>query len=256
MQDITYLLSIKELLEESTKKELTEIAYKKLDNERRKKAQNITNETKRAESIGAGLLLQLGLQFIQAKSETYGENVPYMDGRLSNKTENASLNSIQHFSISRVLAKLGEPIEAIYEYSENRKPYFRDIPWQFNLSHSREYVLCVFSKQEVGVDIQQKRNGYQERILQRFFTEEELETWQNFPTREEKDAYFYRIWTAKEAYGKLTGEGIAKAISVDTSPETAEKLGVEWKYYDDLAEYAISVCKRKETKHKETNHKE
>jgi len=221
MQDITYLLSIQELLEESTKKELTEIAYKKLDGERRKKAQNITNETKRAESIGAGLLLQLGLQRIQEEKK------------------------IQVLTVSQVLSLLGEPIEAVYGYGEKRKPYFKDIPRQFNLSHSGEYVLCVFSKQEVGVDIQQKKKGYQERILQRFFTKEEQETWQNLLTREEKDDYFYRMWTAKEAYGKLTGEGITKAISVNTSPETAEKLRVEWKYYDDLAEYAISVCKRK-----------
>lgn len=241
MQDIRYLLSIKELLEEATKEQLAEIAYKKMDSERRKKAQNITNEIKRAESIGAGLLLQLGLQRI------YDENEKREATKENMQLKDVATYSIQLLTVSQVLSELGEPIEAAYEYSENRKPYFRDIPWYFNLSHSKEYVLCVFSKQEVGVDIQQKRKCCNERILQRFFTNEEKMLWENFLTQEERNNFFYRMWTAKEAYGKLTGEGIAKAISVNVaSPKAEEELGTVWEYYDDLAEYAISVCKWKE----------
>ncbi len=228
MQDIKYLLSIKELLEESTKEQLAEIAYKKVDSERRRKAENITNEKKWAESIGAGLLLQLGLQEIHNK----GEN-----------------GTIPVFTVSQVLAKLGDPIEVAYEYGEKNKPYFRDLPWYFNISHSGEYVLCVLSKQEVGVDIQYKSSSYQERILHRFFTEKEKELWEYCATREEKEDFFYRLWTAKEALGKLTGEGIGKTISVNvTDSEETEGMRVVWEYYDSLPKYGISICKWKETK--------
>ena len=255
MQDIICLLSIKELLEESTKEQLTQIAYTKLDSERRKKAQNITNETKRAESIGAGLLLQLGLQQIHKESgncETTKEKNKHKEETPGAAPEYVAGQGLPLLTVSQVLSKLGEPIEAAYKYGENHKPYFMDIPWYFNLSHSKEYVLCVFSKQEVGVDIQQKRKGSQERILHRFFTKEEQEMWASLLTKEEQRDYFYRIWAAKEAYGKLTGEGIAKAISVNTSPETTEDLGVEWQFYEDLKEYAISICKWKEIKELDT----
>ena len=77
--------------------------------------------------------------------------------------------------------------------------------------------------------------------------------WEQLPTQEERDAFFYRMWTAKEALGKLTGEGIAKAISVNvTSPKEAKELGVVWEYCDDLPEYAISVCKWKDAKRNKT----
>lgn len=255
MQDIIYLLSIKELLEESTQEQLAEMAYTKLDSERWKKVQNITNKTKRAESIGAGLLLQLGLQQIHKESvncETTKEKMKNKEETLSGEQECVTRHGIPLLTVSQVLSQLGEPIEATYEYGENHKPYFRDIPWYFNLSHSKEYVLCVFSKQEVGVDIQHKRKGSQERILQRFFTKEELQMWRSFLTKEAQDDFFYRIWAAKEAYGKLTGEGIAKAVSVNTSPKSAEDLGIVWQFYDDLTEYAISICKWKEIKELDT----
>jgi len=244
MQDIRYLLSIKELLEESTKEQLAEIAYSKLDSERRKKAQNITNEAKRAESIATGLLLQLGLQRIYEK----GEN-----NKKQAQTGPKAKQAIPLLTVSGVLAQLGEPIEPNYEYGENKKPYFREIPWYFNLSHSKEYVLCVLSQQEVGVDIQYKSPRYHERVLHRFFAKEERQMWENLVTQKERDDFFYQLWTSKEAFGKLTGEGIAKAISINVADnKEAEKIGVVWEDYDDLQEYAISICKWKDIKELDT----
>jgi len=246
MQDIKYLLSIKELLEESTKEQLAEIAYKKVDSERRKKVEKITNETKWAESIGAGLLLQLGLQQIHNVGKKEGIT---KEDVLSLSDGDTRDNAIPILSVSQVLAKLGEPVEATYEYGKNNKPYFRDLPWYFNISHSKEYVFCVLSKQEVGVDIQYKRTFYQERILHRFFTEKEKKLWEQCATQKEKDDFFYRMWTAKEALGKLTGEGIGKTVSLNvTDSQEAERLGVVWEHYDGLPEYALSICKWKETK--------
>ena len=254
MRDIRYLLSIKELLEEATKDGLAEIAYAKMDSERREKAKYITNETKRAESIGAGLLLQLGLQEICRETSKQEQDICQEALKQEPGTGDKELhNSIPIFTVSQVLAKLKEPIEVCYKYGENNKPYFKDCPWYFNISHSKEYVLCVLSKQEVGVDIQYKRTFFNERILHRFFTEEEKELWEKCTSREERDTFFYRMWTAKEALGKLTGEGIIKAVSVNVvMPKEGESLGVIWEHCDCLPEYAISICKRKETKEQNT----
>lgn len=241
MKDIGYLLSIKELLDEATKEALLKAAYKKLDSERRRKLENITNEKKRAESIGAGLLLQLAVQELLFEN---GKNAASMAMDRGKDLSQASAAAIQLLTVSQVLAKLGAPIEIEYIYSENGKPRFRDYPWHFNLSHSEEYVFCVLSEQEVGVDIQCKRTFNNERILRRFFTEEEQKNWEQCDSEEEREQYFYRMWTRKEAYGKMTGEGIAKAVSVNVMNEEAvEKLGCLLWDYEMIPQYRIAVCK-------------
>ena len=40
-------------------------------------------------------------------------------------------------------------------YNENRKPYVKNNPIYFNISHSGEYIVCVVSDKEIGVDIQE-----------------------------------------------------------------------------------------------------
>lgn len=222
MNEIRYLLSIKELLDESEKRELTEEACKKLDRERLRKLETIRSERKRGESIGAGLLLQLGLQEGIAAQEAF----------------------VQSFTISQVLARLKAPIEPEYLYGEKGKPYFKEIPLFFSLSHSGEYVFCAFSRQELGADIQFQRSGIkleaEERIVRKFFSESEQKTWRHCVTKKEQEQLFYKLWTRKEAYGKLNGEGIVAATSVDV----LNVRGVVWEEHERLDGYRITVCKR------------
>lgn len=239
MNEIRYLLSIKELLDESVKRELTEEACKKLDRERLRKLETISSEHKRAESIGAGLLLQLGLQ----------EGIAVYTSASCTSTEKASKNTaqdafVQSFTVSQVLERLKAPMEPEYLYSEKGKPYFKEIPLFFSLSHSREYVFCAFSRQELGADIQFQRSGIkleaEERIVRRFFSESEQKTWQHCVTKKEQEQLFYKLWTRKEAYGKLNGEGIVAVTAVDV----LNVQGVVWEEYERLDGYWITVCKR------------
>lgn len=241
MKDIRYLLSIKELLEDGADGTLAKAAYEKLDGERQRKLEKITNERKRAESIGAGLLLQLAVQKLSALGE---EKIAEEErGNVPVKEMDAA-KDVCLFSVTELLSKLHHPIETDYGYSEKGKPYFKNFPWHFNLSHSEEYVFLVASKEEVGVDIQQKKSFYNERILRRFFTKEEQALWEAYEVPEEKEDFFWRMWIRKEAYGKLTGEGIAKAVSVNvTEPVEIEKLGVLWEHYSLIPNYYIAVCK-------------
>lgn len=247
MNDIRYLLSTRELLESSDKEKIWEAACAKLDTERLQKINKITHEKKRAESICAGLLLQLGVQelcrtrdvgVIRTEAEMCTVGTEPTDG-----VETID-SPVRLLTVSQVLALLEAPVEIEYTYGERNKPYFRNFPWYFNLSHSEEYVFCVFSDREVGVDIQYKRSFYNERILRRFFTKEEQELWEHCATPEERETFFYRMWIRKEAYGKLTGEGIGKSVSVNVTDEAEiAKLGVAWEHFDVLSEYQIAVCK-------------
>lgn len=85
----------------------------------------------------------------------------------------------------------------------------------FNLSHSGKLAVCAVADQEVGIDVQQKR-GLSQRIADRFFTaQEKLVLAQALP--KEKEDLFYRIWSAKEAYIKLTGQGLGQGLATFTA---------------------------------------
>ena len=98
------------------------------------------------------------------------------------------------------------------------KPYFPDAPQaQFSLSHSSGYAALATSSLPVGVDIQEIRP---ERVMAavRFLTEPEQAQLTALPQEEEVQAFF-RLWTLKESYGKMTGRGLlgADTFSVDLS---------------------------------------
>ncbi len=227
MKDKKYFLSITELLDGVAGEKLMEAAIAKLDKERGQKAQKATHIRKRAESIGAGLLLQWGLQ------EMAGEGV-------------TDAGDIVHLTVSQVLEHLQDPIEPTYTYGPKGKPYFKDCPLFFSISHSGDYVFCVFSEQEVGADIQYRKPGAGERIMKRMFTKAEREAIQHCESPEEWEVLFYRYWTRKEAYGKLTGEGIVPAVSADVTGESPQKVCWE----DDVMPegYQLSICKWTEEK--------
>ena len=82
----------------------------------------------------------------------------------------------------------------------------------YNLSHSGDYVLCAFSQREIGADIQQERDCPVERLAERFFSQEERRRFAGYASEREKKNYFYECWCRREAYGKLTGEGVGKNL--------------------------------------------
>ena len=91
----------------------------------------------------------------------------------------------------------------------NGKPYLKNMPDVcFNLSHSGDYVVCVISDSEIGVDIQYHRRNIKEGVLKKVLHEIEKGEYGDFG-EEEKESLFFQIWAAKEAYSKYTGEGLA-----------------------------------------------
>lgn len=194
------MLSLREVLEETkTAEELLEQALEKLDMERKQKAERLKQGQKRAESIGAGLLIQYALK--QAVYENAGKG--------------SSAVRVQHVEFAQVLAELDVPSSIEYEYGANGKPFFKNFPYFFNLSHSGEYVVCGISEREIGVDIQQERVCDGKKLSERFFSQTEKELLERCVSDVERSSLFYELWTGKEAYGKLTGEGIIASAGAD-----------------------------------------
>lgn len=94
-------------------------------------------------------------------------------------------------------------------YGENGKPFLVDFPdVHFNLSHSGERVMVVISPFEVGCDVEIIK-GDRGRLAERFFKPEESAWIKSFESLEAQSEAFYRLWTLKECYMKVTGRGMS-----------------------------------------------
>lgn len=74
----------------------------------------------------------------------------------------------------------------------------------FNISHSGNYVILAVSDSEVGCDVEAVRELEFERLGKIVFHENELKI---LARTSNKSDYFFKLWTAKEAFIKALGEG-------------------------------------------------
>ncbi len=84
--------------------------------------------------------------------------------------------------------------------NEHGKPYFDDIEINFSISHSNDAVLCAVSKSFIGADVE-KIGDIRDKILKSFSHLEQEQV------KSPKD--FYKLWTLKESFAKLTGNGLS-----------------------------------------------
>ncbi|MBQ7766205.1 MAG: 4'-phosphopantetheinyl transferase superfamily protein [Lachnospiraceae bacterium] len=143
------------------------------------KLSNFKMPADRIRSLGAGLLLEKGLE------DYLGRCLP-VDER-------------------------GRPIIR-YNYAPQGKPYLEEYPnVHFSLSHSGDLAVLALSDTEVGIDVQENR-GYNEKVAKRFYHKDEQKMIDCYATAEEREILFYQLWTGKEAYIKYTGEGMSREL--------------------------------------------
>ncbi|MCI8864777.1 MAG: 4'-phosphopantetheinyl transferase superfamily protein [Lachnospiraceae bacterium] len=93
-------------------------------------------------------------------------------------------------------------------FKENGKPYLTDYPEIcFNLSHSGTMAMASFAGREVGCDIEQVGDP-DFRVARRFFAPGEKEALNRIPGPKGRAECFYRFWTLKESFLKVTGQGV------------------------------------------------
>lgn len=103
--------------------------------------------------------------------------------------------------ISKIL-KENNIDEKTIRYGSNGKPYADNI--YFNVSHSGNFAFGVSSEKEIGCDVEIIKKPHTD-IAKRFFTENEY----NYISRSENTSEaFYKLWTIKESYIKLSGNGL------------------------------------------------
>ena len=141
-----------------------------------------------------------------------------------------------------------------YRNGENGKPYFASesnengsIPY-FSISHSGDISLAAFSNVEIGCDVERIAE-YKSGIPERFFCADEQEyirTGTVAAVREAGDAItntvperFYSIWTRKESYLKLTGDGLRRKLS---SFSVLNMDGIYFLEPNGIPGYAMCCC--------------
>ncbi len=119
-----------------------------------------------------------------------------------------------------------------FSYSDRGKPHLAasipDLSLQFNLSHSQNYALYGFTRNcRLGIDLEYLRSmNDAAKIAKRFFSAAESELISSL-TADKQKRVFFQLWTAKEAYLKATGEGLAGLLSeieISITPESSVTL--------------------------------
>lgn len=174
--------------------------------------------------------------------ESYLKKVPeYRQKKaMSFKFEKGKIQSLGVGILLRLACKEAgiEGADERIAYGENGKPFLVGFPdVHFNLSHSGERVMCVVSPFEVGCDVEIIK-GDRGRLAERFFKPEESAWIKHFDSLEAQSEAFYRLWTLKECYMKVTGRGMSLmpdmfALHVD------EKENISLNHDGERPEYAF-----------------
>ena len=145
-----------------------------------------------------------------------------------------------NYTITRGLLRLliGEIIDidpgsVTFFYNDHGKPLLKaeGITLHFNVSHSFQKVAYAFSYDGlVGVDIEyQKPLRDVAGLAKVICTDEEYVFLDNLPM-EEKEHFFYKIWTGKEAFIKAVGKGLSYPM---TEVEVISKGSINPCLYDN-----------------------
>lgn len=134
---------------------------------------------RRAESVCGRLLLLYGLFQNKAGYELFMANTP----------EEAYYRLEEQF----VYGSHGKPA-----LLGNTAPYF-------NISHSGKYAVCALSEVSCGIDIQEKKELKNQRVFEKSLSEKEQN---EMLLSTDQAAVFYKYWTRKESFLKLTGQGL------------------------------------------------
>ncbi|MBR5247036.1 MAG: 4'-phosphopantetheinyl transferase superfamily protein [Clostridia bacterium] len=121
-------------------------------------------------------------------------------------------------------------------YDENKKPWADNC--FVSISHSKDMVAVCTSDKPVGIDIEfMSTDRDLGKIAKRFYKGKELEYFNNSLTAET----FYEIWTKKEAYSKISGQG---TVEIFEGFDVLNLLDYEFQT-ETIGNFALSICEKK-----------
>ena len=133
----------------------------------------------------------------------------------------------------------------VFDFEPNGKPFLSCRPdVHFSLSHTRNAVLCALDNRPIGADIEMIALRGLDHLLSVLSTDEREAVEQaSNPSQQ-----FLQIWTRKESYLKLTGEGLTGPRTLQSIP-TADTDAVYFETTVCQAKgFVYSICQWKKEK--------
>ncbi|MBQ9504028.1 MAG: 4'-phosphopantetheinyl transferase superfamily protein [Lachnospiraceae bacterium] len=147
----------------------------------------------------------------------------------------------------RVLRKYGVDPEKV-SVGEFGKPFLPGGELYFSLANENTQAVMAVSKRDIGCDLERvTMSRYSQLMVDKKYLPGEKKYINSLPF-EKRLLPFFRVWTQKEAYGKLLGTGIEDAILLDTviihngSFEMGSRFFNMSEYPHPDQNYIISVC--------------
>lgn len=130
--------------------------------------------------------------------------------------------------------------------NKNGKQYIKNKKIYYNISHSNDYVICVFANNKIGVDIEKIKNTNFKNLHQ-FATENEI----NYllKNNDNIDKNIFQLYTLKEAYFKMKGSNLNNIKDVEFllmhNQFKCSDNQVLIKIIPKITDYTISICQKK-----------
>lgn len=142
----------------------------------------------------------------------------------------AYLYGVTRFFYGGDFCKLEKELKRVLKWSYNiyGKP-FCDCKIHFNISHSGDYALCGFSKNNIGLDIECINADYVNIAYDFFPKEEALEI--EMLGKEQQAICFTEMWVRKESFIKAIGKGLSMDLRSFSFKKISEYI---WKVNSEI----------------------
>lgn len=129
------------------------------------------------------------------------------------------------------------------------KPYFKDMTqYHYNVSNTNGMVVCVISDIAVGVDTE-KIKPFHMAVLKKSCNQKEQDYVLQTQDQIEQAKRFMGLWTLKESYIKMIGQGLYFPLQEITFEQKADEIYASQEGFftqRQVGEYWISVCGKEE----------
>ncbi|MFT3893215.1 MAG: 4'-phosphopantetheinyl transferase superfamily protein [Anaerolineales bacterium] len=106
-----------------------------------------------------------------------------------------------------------DPLSIEFSYGLQGKPAILGAELEFNVTHSGDLILYAFASDcPVGIDVECISHISElQDLVNRFFSPDEQHRLASLSVSEQERAFF-KLWTLREAYGKMKGGGLVDVI--------------------------------------------
>ena len=103
--------------------------------------------------------------------------------------------------------------------ADRGKPYFKDSPLHFSITHTKKHAFCALSAHNIGIDAEELDRKIHLSMALRVLSPGEFA---QFEKAEDPGKTLLTFWVLKEAQVKLTGQGLPAIFHTDfTLPHPA-----------------------------------